>query len=307
MHLETLTNFEGMILISILSDPQKKAHQVAFEKLVNQYDASGDIKHALFIKQRNSLIEEFAKPKVDFAHLERELLAAIKKGRYTVPYQRQIILSDEDGQCIRRDIDQRARLPWLLFDFDDTLHNLNNNTFSIFQEIIKTYSGVEIAVDAIKETRQFLKDTGQYIYQEMLLNFIRQHNANIQLSFEDITNVYLEYKNAEPFTPKMSKEDFLALRNKYRIGIITDGSTFASKVPKIKAFYGVDIDGYIYNEKNMPTKPNPAMFHEFCKEYNIKTKPIAYVGDRDDLDGEMARNVNLDFIRVDPMRSTIDM
>ena len=49
------------------------------------------------------------------------------------------------------------------------------------------------------------------------------------------------------------------------------------------------------------------MFHEFCKTYNITSKPIAYVGDREDLDGGMAKNVNLKFISIDPTQSIINM
>ncbi|HHT0592142.1 TPA: HAD-IA family hydrolase [Legionella anisa] len=307
LSIETLTNIEGMILISILCDSNNPEHRSVFQTLLQKYDASDKINHSLFEHQKDSLMEEFEKPKVEFAHFESELLAAIKKGRYTVAYEKQIVLSDEEGQNIRKELDKRAGLPWLLFDFDDTLHNLNNSTFIIFQDIIKIYSGIEIPIETIKEKRQTLKDSGQYQYQQMLLDFIRQHNPCVQISCEEITKMYQEHKNAEPFAPKMSKEDFLILRNKYRIGIITDGSAFESKVPKIKEVYGVDIDGYINHNNNLPKKPNPAMFHEFRKIYNVEDKPIAYVGDRDDLDGEMARNVNLDFISVDPMQSTIDM
>lgn len=307
LNIETLTNIEGMILISILCDSHKQEHKSFFENLLKKCDASNDINHPLFENQRNSLMEEFEKPKVEFANLESELLAAVKKGRYTVPYEKQIVLSDETGQNLRNEIDKRAYLPWLLFDFDDTLHNLNNNTFIIFQTIIKIYSGFEIPIETIKTTRQQLKDDGHYQYQQMLLSFIKQHNPNTTISFEDITNTYQQYKVKEPFSPKINKEDFLALRGKYRIGIITDGSTFESKVPQIKAFYGVDIDGYVYHNENLPTKPNLAMLHEFYKIYNVKDKPIAYVGDRDDLDGAMARKANLNFIYVDPMQPTLDM
>ena len=75
----------------------------------------------------------------------------------------------------------------------------------------------------------------------------------------------------------------------------------------MKEFYGVDIDGYINADNNMSIKPNAAMYHEFCKKYDINIKPIAYVGDRKDLDGGMASNVNLKFILVDSAQSTIDM
>ncbi|QDP72101.1 HAD family hydrolase [Legionella israelensis] len=306
LNIETLTNVEGMILISILSDSTNKEHKSIFEHLLKKYDATNDINHPLFKNQKNSLMDEFEKPKVEFANFEIELLAAIEKGRYTVPYKKQTVLSDEEGQKINKEASERANLPWLLFDFDDTLHNLSNNTFIIFKDIIKTYSGVKVPIEKIKDTRQKWKDNGQYQYQQMLLAFIKQYNPEIQISCEDITQAYQEHKNAEPFTPKMSKEDFLALRNKYRIGIITDGSAFESKIPKIKEFFGVDIDGYIYKNNTLPSKPNAAMFHEFCKTYSVKDRPVAYVGDRDDLDGGMAKNANLRFIRVDPTQ-TINM
>lgn len=307
LNIETLTNIEGMILISILCDPKKQEHKSFFDNLLKKYDALDDIAHPLFENQKNSLIEEFEKPKVEFLNLENELLEAIKKGRYTVPYEKQIILSDEEGQHIRKEADKRVNLPWLLFDFDDTLHHLNNNTFIIFQNIIKTYAGLEMPIETIKQIRQKLKDSGHYQYQHMILSIITTHNPNIQISFENITSAYQQHKAKEPFSPKISKEDFLNLRSHYRIGIITDGSAFERKVPQIKAFYGVDIDGYIHHNETLPTKPNLAMFFEFCKIYNVKDKPIAYVGDRDDLDGEMARNANLNFIHVDPMQPTIDM
>lgn len=307
LNIEILTNVEGMILGSILSDPKNQKHKSIFEYLLKKYDASDDINHSLFKNQTNSLMEEFEKPKIEFADFESELISAVEKGRHTIPYQKQIIFSDEHGQNIRKEINTRSALPWLLFDFDNTLHNLYNNTFIIFQDIIKNYSGVDIPLGTIKQTRQTLKEAGQYQYQKMLISFIKQHNPNIQIFSKEITIAYQEHKNEEPFTPKMSKEDFLALRNKYRIGIITDGTAFESKVPKIKAAYGIDIDGYIYNDKILAAKPSPAMFHKFCKTYDVKTKPIAYVGDSEDLDGGMAKNAKLKFIKIEPMYSTINM
>ncbi|STY31342.1 HAD hydrolase [Legionella wadsworthii] len=307
LNLDTLTNVEGMILISILCDPTHKEHQFKFKQLLEKYDGSEAIDHALFKNQKNSLLEEFEKPKVAFANFERELLAAIEKNRYTVSYEKQIVLSDEAGQEIQKEASKRMNLPWLLFDFDDTLHNLSTTTFTIFQVIVKTYSGIEVPIDIIEQTRKNLKDKGHYQYQEMLLAFIKKYKPDIQITCEDITQQYQKHKSEEPFIPKMSKEDFLSLRSKYRIGIITDGSAFESKVPKIKEFYGVDIDGYIYKDNKLPSKPNPTMFHEFCKKYNVKDKPIAYIGDRSDLDGGMAKNANLRFIKVDPTLPAIDM
>lgn len=307
LSIDTLTNIEGMILISILCDSTNKEFKSRFEQLLKKYDASEVINHSLFENQKNSLMEEFEKPKVEFANFESELLIAIEKNRYTVPYQKQIVLSDEEGQDIQKQANKRMNLPWLLFDFDDTLHHLSDNTFTIFQDIIKTYSGKEIPIETIKSTRNTLKNNGKYQYQEMLLTFIKQFNREVQISCEDITQSYQERKNAEPFSPKMSKEDFLALRAKYRIGIITDGSTFESKVPKIKEFYGVDIDGYIHKGDKLPAKPNATMFHEFCKKYHVQDKPVAYVGDKVDLDGGMAKNANLRFVKVDATQPTINM
>jgi FMN phosphatase YigB (HAD superfamily) len=105
----------------------------------------------------------------------------------------------------------------------------------------------------------------------------------------------------------MSKEDFLNLRNKYRIGIITDGSEFPSKVPKMKEFYGVDIDGYVYGEAGVKKKPDLEMYKKFCKTYHVTDKPIAYVGDKKDLDGAMAINANLKFIKVDPTKPVLEI
>ncbi|HEX2548824.1 MAG TPA: HAD family hydrolase, partial [Gammaproteobacteria bacterium] len=255
----------------------------------------------------NSLMEEFEKPKVEFRDFENTLLTAIEKGRYTVPYEKQVVLTDEDGRSISREAKKRGLLPWILFDFDDTLHNLADSTFHIFQNIIKEYSGVEVAVDTIRETRQTLKEAGKYQYQDMLLSFIKQHNPESQVTSDEITKAYQVQKNLEPFIPKMSKEDFLNLRNKYRIGIITDGSEFPSKVPKMKEFYGVDIDGYVYGEAGVKKKPDLEMYKKFCKTYHVTDKPIAYVGDKKDLDGAMAINANLKFIKVDPTKPVLEI
>lgn len=307
LNLEVLTNVEGMILGAMLSEPENGEHKSAFERLLKKYDASADINHPLFKQQVNSLKAEFDKPKVEFSKFKNELILAVEKGRYTVPYDRQIVLSDKDGQDIRSEVDSRSNLPWLLFDFDNTLHHLGNNTFIIFQDIIRNYTGVTVSIEEIIKTRQELKETGQYKYQEMLISFIKNINPNIRVGFNEITEAYLDHKNEEPFMPKISKENFLALRRKYRIGIITDGTALESKVPKIKAAYGVDIDGYVNNDRILGVKPSPAMLHEFCKIYDVKTKPVAYVGDSEELDGGMAKNANLNFISVDPAQSMIDM
>ena len=106
----------------------------------------------------------------------------------------------------------------------------------------------------IKEKRQLLKEAGQYQYQGMLLDFIKECKPTAQVTLEEMTKEYEALKVLEPFAPKITKEDFLTLRSKYRIGIISDGSLFAMKVPKMKEYYGVDIDGYIYNENGVAKK-----------------------------------------------------
>ncbi|KTD20750.1 hypothetical protein [Legionella israelensis] len=111
LNIETLTNIEGMILISILSDSTNKEHKSMFEHLLKKYDATNDINHPLFKNQKNSLMDEFEKPKVEFANFEIELLAAIEKGRYTVPYKKQIVLSDEEGQKINKEASESVTLP----------------------------------------------------------------------------------------------------------------------------------------------------------------------------------------------------
>lgn len=74
LDLESLTNFEGMILSSILCDSKNPEHKLIFGSLLKKYDASKDINYSLFKNQNNSLMEEFQKPKVEFANFESELL-----------------------------------------------------------------------------------------------------------------------------------------------------------------------------------------------------------------------------------------
>lgn len=68
----------------------------------------------------------------------------------------------------------------------------------------------------------------------MLLNFIQLYNPDSQINFEDMTKMYEEEKIREPFRPTINREDFLYLRGHYKIGIITNGSIFESKIPRIK-------------------------------------------------------------------------
>ncbi len=307
LSIDTLTNVEGMILMSILSDSNNSEHQSAFENILKKYDASEYINNSIFINQKNSLIEEFKKPKVEFNHFENELVLAIKKGRQTVPYEKSVVLSDEEGQDISREMNEREKLPWLLFDFDNTLHDLGSTTFIIFQDIIKSQTGVEIPVEQIKKTRAELKSRGAYAYQRMLLDFIKDHDSNIQMTIEEISNLYQEQKSRELFKPKMTRGDFLFLRQQYRIGIITDGSTFELNLRKIEAYYGFGVDGYIHHTPHSLKKPSQDMYRKFCNMYNVEAKPIAYVGDDDNLDGQMARNANLHFIKCNPLQPTIHM
>lgn len=306
LNIETLTNVEGIILAAIFCDPRNQEQRTQFEGLLQKFDVSHTVNYALFKNQKNSLWEEFEKPKVEFKDFENKLKEAASK-RYSVPYTKQVVVSDEEGRNIRKEIDKRANLPWILFDFDDTLHNLENYTYETFQKIIQKYSNVVIPTEEIKEKRRLLKETGQYQYQTMLLDYIKECKPTVEVTTQSITKDYEILKNLEPFVPKMCREDFLAIRNKYRIGIITDGATFPCKVSKMKEYYGVEIDGYIHNQPGMPKKPDLEMYRQFCETYQVKEKPVAYVGDSKELDGGMAEKAKLKFIKVDPAKSMIDM
>jgi HAD superfamily hydrolase (TIGR01549 family) len=118
---------------------------------------------------------------------------------------------------------------------------------------------------------------------------------------------YRDEKDQEPFVPKLNKADFLNLWQQYRIGIITDGVSFKSKLEKIRDFYGVDIDGYIHYELGLEKKPSRVMFDEFLKKYHVNQKVVAYIGDNPLLDGGLASNANLYYIPVAGKSPVLDI
>ena len=184
----------------------------------------------------------------------------------------------------------------VIFDLDDTLYNEKDFVFGGFFEVCKYLSEkYSISFDKIFETvKKILYEYGRGKVFDILCQ-----SYNIE---EDIDTLVSIYRNASPklILYKDSELVLNALKDKYKLGLITDGMA-SVQWNKIKL---LGIENYF--DKIIVTddygrafyKPSESSFLHMLKSFKLNSKEAVYVGDNPNKDFIGARKAGLYTVRI---------
>ena len=199
----------------------------------------------------------------------------------------------------------------IFFDLDDTLvdsRKAEKDASIEFKKLFKEFDnmGDEYFADLWHKiaSRQYERYSRKEIsYERNKINRIKEIFSiiNIQKEDDEAEKIFKKYltmyeNNWKPF--KDTKETLEVLKNKYKIGLITNGD---SKQQRKKILLtGLDnyFDKPIISSEVDVSKPNKEIFEIACKKINEKPEKCLMIGDNYKLDIQGAANSGLNAIWI---------
>lgn len=123
------------------------------------------------------------------------------------------------------------------------------------------------------------------------------------------------YDDIIPLIKKYYDNNYLIIVISNQSGInrgfftVNDMNEFNNEIKKIFLENGIEIKEFFYcphkpDEHCHCRKPETGMIEEAVKKYNIDLKNSIFIGDRDDVDGILAKKLNIKFIKVHGYKSS---
>lgn len=201
----------------------------------------------------------------------------------------------------------------VIFDFDGTLYD----NHGLAANFIKQNLFGSIKMLAERKTHKILKGVYLNSYENFYVEYIKQlticrHKKPVEKNLTKISDWYKnDFLNALVL---MLKKKYVARENvnlvfenlkkrNIKIAILSD---YEVVLPRMKALNisseNVDL---IYGAAELGgLKPAPEIFLKIANELKIKPENILVVGDRDDTDGEGARNSGMKFVQIKTIKNS---
>ena len=184
----------------------------------------------------------------------------------------------------------------IFFDLDNTLYDVskyNQRAFESISIFLSKKIGMERNVILSKLTENWKIKTSMYpnLFDEVL------DQLNIKTNIPQIVKIFNSqiiktddiYDDALPILKK--------IKNKYKLGIITDGN-IQRQQNKIKKFNMEHmVDTVVYTKKFAP-KPSPLPFEYGVNQLDIDPAKSYYVGDNPQIDFMGAKKIGMNTIRI---------
>ncbi len=117
------------------------------------------------------------------------------------------------------------------------------------------------------------------------------------------------YSDIIPLIKKYYDDNYLIIVISNQSGInrgyftVSDMDKFNNEIKKIFLKNGIEIKEFFYcphrpEEHCHCRKPETGLIEEAVRKYNIDLKNSVFIGDRDDIDGLLAKKLNIKFIKI---------
>ncbi len=169
----------------------------------------------------------------------------------------------------------------IFFDFDDTLGHREEYAYDTFYTLLKTCLEIkdEVELEAILQDCMIWEEQGN-IYKNHVVDMLKQ-KYNIQLPFDDFEKWWNEeqWKATVPFSDTIQTLE--QLKDKYSLGIITNGDSIAQrkKIEHAGILKYFDEDHIFVSGDFAFKKPDTRIFEYAMKSLNVKPEESIYVGD----------------------------
>lgn len=169
----------------------------------------------------------------------------------------------------------------VLFDFDDTLGNRNLYAYRFYDwlmsENVEGFNDDPILKEAILQD-MMIWDQHSFVPKKTILEKVEEtyhipcKHLDVQQIFED--NIYRFVELGED-----TKEVLEALKGKYKLGILTNGTKDGQRKKISTALNLSDFDVVIISGDYGYKKPDIRLFNEAVRQFGVLPEEIVYVGD----------------------------
>ena len=169
----------------------------------------------------------------------------------------------------------------VLFDFDDTIGNRNEYAYLFYEwfmsENVDGFNDDPILKEAILQDMMIF-DQHSYVNKKYILEKIEEI-YHLPVSHLDISKAFEENVYRFVKVSKENKEVLKTLKKKYRLGMITNGTSYGQR-KKIGADLDLSLfDVVIISGDYESKKPDIRLFEAAVKKLNLKPEEIVFVGD----------------------------
>ena len=189
---------------------------------------------------------------------------------------------------------------FLFFDLDDTLISRRKAFLRYSEDFISEYSGICNSRESCNQIIEYMikcDDSGKtdrYTFFSALRKYFNLSTEQIMLFADSWPSVFPDYAVVNSET-----NDVLSyLKNRYQLGLITNGLTISQKRKIETAGIGDYFNTIIISEEIGFSKPDPKIFLYSCRMLNASPLDSAYIGDNYLLDICGAKNVGMKSIWI---------
>jgi putative hydrolase of the HAD superfamily len=190
----------------------------------------------------------------------------------------------------------------IIFDLDDTLLN-RSKTFSLYCEyLIDDIFKNKISHNEKENALLMLRDMDRNGYENRTVFYNKVINTwNLEYTAEELENDWIEQFDKYSVPEDKLIETLEYLYGKYKLGIITNGSSYIQNKkinkPGIRKYFKEII---ISNEAGI-RKPEKAIFILCCNRLNVKPSEALYIGDNYEIDIIGATEAGLNAIWINKL------
>ena len=196
----------------------------------------------------------------------------------------------------------------IIFDFDNTLVDRQKAAYSYFKDFVKGYfphlNPSTVEYEGIVQQLVTWDEFGALDRRSVFQQFVKWFKLDPSLIEEMLVTWYDRFNTYTVAYPD-AKEVLIALSEKYRIGMITNGGS-AQRAKLEVSGLGDFFECVIVSREHDTNKPDQVLFDMACHQLEVKPEECLFVGDTFDTDivGAVQAGMQAVWIVSDPLRQS---
>ena len=193
----------------------------------------------------------------------------------------------------------------VIFDFDNTLGDRYEYCYQTYRCFLKTFlpeiDEKSILFESMLQDLVLFDEYGNVGDKDQILkNFERTYDVKIDMSGREFAKWWIEHQYLFTVLFPETMDTVIKLKEKYKIGILTNGAHLAQWGKIEKSGLMPYVDAIVVSEDAGVRKPDARIFEIMAQKLNLDCRECVYVGDTFSLDIVGAYNAGMKPIWIWP-------